>query len=178
MQHQIYVICCSDKMLNYIKHAHAIRTKDNRNIKIVRYKEKLKAEYNSLLVDMKIARSSVSVTHFRLLTFYNPGVNQTMMTAYIYFPLAQTTIFTSFWCPFSLFHPSLVTVFPVFKYMIFWILYRYIMFGRGICEKYLSGDEISGNFSSLNWYFSQIPLPNIIYLFNYTEYYLEHWLNK
>jgi hypothetical protein len=26
--------------------------------------------------------------------------------------------------------------------------------------------------------FSQIPLSNMIYLFNYTEYYLEHWLNK
>ena len=23
-----------------------------------------------------------------------------------------------------------------------------------------------------------IPLTNMIYLFNYTEYYLEHWLNK
>ena len=68
------------------------------------------------------------------------------------------------------------------------------MFGRGICEKYQSRDEKfpepkgegnlvsrlvgSGNFSSLDWYFSQIPLPNMIYLFNYTEYYLEHWLNK
>ena len=36
----------------------------------------------------------------------------------------------------------------------------------------------SGNFSSLDWYFSYIPLPNIIYLFNYTEYYLEHQLDK
>jgi hypothetical protein len=52
------------------------------------------------------------------------------------------------------------------------------MFGRGIGEKYQSRDEISGNFSSLDWYFSQIPLPNMIYLLNYTEYYLEHWLNK
>jgi hypothetical protein len=34
------------------------------------------------------------------------------------------------------------------------------MFGRVICEKYLSG-----NFSSLDWYFSQIPLPNMIYLY-------------
>ena len=34
-----------------------------------------------------------------------------------------------------------------------------------------------GNFSSRDWYFSQIPLPNMIYLFNYTEYYLEHWLS-
>jgi hypothetical protein len=25
---------------------------------------------------------------------------------------------------------------------------------------------------------TQIPLPNMTYLFNYTEYYLEHWLNK
>jgi hypothetical protein len=40
------------------------------------------------------------------------------------------------------------------------------MFGRGICEKYQSRDEIgSGNFSSLDWYFSQIPLPNMIYLY-------------
>ena len=31
---------------------------------------------------------------------------------------------------------------------------------------------------SQDWYFSQISLPNMIYLFNYTEYYLEHWLNK
>ena len=93
--------------------------KDNRNIKIVRNKEKFKAEYNALLIDMKIARSSVSVTHFRLLTFGNPGVNQTMMTAYFYFPLTQTTIFTSCWCHFSSFHPFLVTIFPVFKYMIF-----------------------------------------------------------
>ena len=38
--------------------------------------------------------------------------------------------------------------------------------------------KTGGNFSSLDWYFSQIPLPNMIYLFNYTEYYLEHWLNR
>ena len=39
--------------------------------------------------------------------------------------------------------------------------------------------SLKGNFSSLDWYFLQIPpLPNMIYLFNYTEYYLEHWLNK
>ena len=31
---------------------------------------------------------------------------------------------------------------------------------------------------SQDWYFSQIPLHNMIYLFNYTKYYLEHWLNK
>jgi hypothetical protein len=61
------------------------------------------------------------------------------------------------------------------------------MFGRGICEKYQSRDEQfpqaewQGKFSlnfSQDWYFSQIHLPNMIYLFNYTEYYLEHWLNK
>jgi hypothetical protein len=61
------------------------------------------------------------------------------------------------------------------------------MFERGICEKYQTRDEKSpepkgegnlvsrlvGNFSSLDWYFSQIPLPNMVYRFNYTEYYLE-----
>ena len=64
------------------------------------------------------------------------------------------------------------------------------MFGRGICEKYQSRDEkflepngeenlVSREIFLLEWYFSQIPpLPNMIYLFNYTEYYLEHWLNK
>jgi hypothetical protein len=31
---------------------------------------------------------------------------------------------------------------------------------------------------SQDWYFSQIPLTNMIYLFNYTEYYLEHWLKN
>jgi hypothetical protein len=57
------------------------------------------------------------------------------------------------------------------------ILYKYIMFGRGIWEKYQSRDEqfpkpnVEGNLVL-------IPLPNMIYLFNYTEYYLEHWLNK
>ena len=55
---------------------------------------------------------------------------------------------------------------------------RYIMFGRGIPETKFPSPFGSGNFSSLDWYFSQIPLPNMIYLFNYTEYYLEHWLNK
>ena len=58
------------------------------------------------------------------------------------------------------------------------------MLGRGICEKYQSRDEKFpepnglGNLVSRLFFFSQIPLPNMIYLFNYTEYYLEHWLNK
>jgi hypothetical protein len=45
------------------------------------------------------------------------------------------------------------------------------MFGRGICEKNTSLETkfpssfCSGNFSSLDWYFSQIPLPNMIYLY-------------
>ena len=56
-----------------------------------------------------------------------------------------------------------------YSFFFLWILYKYVMLGRGICEKYQSRDER---------YFSQIPLPNMIYLFNYTEYYLEHWLNK
>jgi hypothetical protein len=57
------------------------------------------------------------------------------------------------------------------------------MFGRGICEKYQSIDEqfpepkVEEKLVS-DWYFSQIPLSNMIYLFNYTGYYLEHWLNK
>jgi hypothetical protein len=53
------------------------------------------------------------------------------------------------------------------------------MFGRGICEKYQSRDEKfpetkfpspfgSGNFSSLDWYFSQIPLPNMSTTFYYS----------
>jgi hypothetical protein len=37
-----------------------------------------------------------------------------------------------------------------------------------------------GNFSSLDLYFPQMPLPNtiyfMIYLHDYTEYYLKHWL--
>ena len=49
------------------------------------------------------------------------------------------------------------------------------MFRRDICEKYQSRDE---QFSLKTVFFSQIPLPNMIYLFNYTEYYLEHWLNN
>ena len=49
------------------------------------------------------------------------------------------------------------------------------MFGRGICEKkYQSRDE---KFSLKTGIFVN-TLPNMIYLFNYTEYYLEHWLNK
>ena len=40
------------------------------------------------------------------------------------------------------------------------ILNRYIMFGRGIFRKYPSQYDIH------------------LYLFNYTEYYLEDWLNK
>ena len=57
------------------------------------------------------------------------------------------------------------------------------MFGRGICEKYQSRDEKfpepngEGNLVSRLFFFPQIP-PNMIYLFNYTEYYLEHWINK
>jgi hypothetical protein len=64
------------------------------------------------------------------------------------------------------------------------ILNRYIMLGIGICEKYQLRDEKfpepkgEGNLFSKLVFFSQIPLPNMIYLFNYTEYYLEHWLNK
>jgi hypothetical protein len=59
------------------------------------------------------------------------------------------------------------------------------MFGRGICEKYQSRDEQFSEpkgeghlVSRLVFFAKQIPLPNMIYLFNYTEYYLEHWLNK
>jgi hypothetical protein len=57
------------------------------------------------------------------------------------------------------------------------ILYRYIMFGRGIWEKYQSRDE---KFPKPNGEGNLvlIPLPNMIYLFNYTEYYLEHWIVK
>jgi hypothetical protein len=51
------------------------------------------------------------------------------------------------------------------------------MFGRGIYEKYQSRDEET-KISSQDWYVSQILLPNMIYLFNYTEYYLEHGQNK
>jgi hypothetical protein len=37
------------------------------------------------------------------------------------------------------------------------------MFGRGICEKYQSREEKIPEISSLDWYFSPIPLPNMIY---------------
>ena len=63
------------------------------------------------------------------------------------------------------------------------ILNRYIMLGRGICEKYQSRDEKfpepkgEGNLVSRLVFFANTP-PSMIYLFNYTEYYLEHWLNK
>jgi hypothetical protein len=59
------------------------------------------------------------------------------------------------------------------------------MFGRGICEKYPSREEkfpepISEvNLVSRLVFSANTPgPPNMIYLFNYTEYYLEHWLNK
>ena len=48
------------------------------------------------------------------------------------------------------------------------------MLGRGICEKYLSRDE---NLVSRLVFFANTS-PIMIYLFNYTKYYLEHWLNK
>jgi hypothetical protein len=57
------------------------------------------------------------------------------------------------------------------------------MFGRGICEKYQSQDEKfpepkgEGNLVSRLVFFANTS-PNMIYLFNYTEYYLEHRLNK
>jgi len=62
---------------------------------------------------------------------------------------------------------------------------RYIMFGRGICKKYLSSAEkfpepkVEGNLVSRLVLFAN-TLPNMIYmyLFNYTEYYLEHWVNN
>jgi hypothetical protein len=60
------------------------------------------------------------------------------------------------------------------------------MFGRGICEKYQSRDEQfpepngEGNLVSRLVFFANTPPKHdtCIYLFNYTEYYLEHWLNK
>ena len=57
------------------------------------------------------------------------------------------------------------------------------MIGRGICEKYQSRDEQfpepngERNLVSRLVFFANTP-PIMIYLFNYTEYYLEHWLNK
>ena len=53
------------------------------------------------------------------------------------------------------------------------------MFGMGICEKYQSREKTfpepkdDGNFVSRLVFFANTP-PNIIYLFNYAEYYLEH----
>ena len=51
------------------------------------------------------------------------------------------------------------------------------MFGRGICEKYQSRDE---NFPEPNGEGNLVSRPVffMIYLFNYSEYYLEHWLKK
>jgi hypothetical protein len=63
------------------------------------------------------------------------------------------------------------------------ILYRYIMFVRGICEKYQSRDEQfpepkgEENLISRLVFFANTP-PKHDISFNYTEYYLEHWLNK
>ena len=66
------------------------------------------------------------------------------------------------------------------------LLYRYIMFGRGICKIYQSRDEKfpepngKGNLVSRQVFFANTPLKHdtCVYLFNYTKYYLEHWLNK
>ena len=58
-------------------------------------------------------------------------------------------------------------------------LNRYIMLGRGICKKYQSRDEKfpepkgEGYLVSRLVFFANTP-HNMIYLFNYTEYYLEH----
>ena len=63
------------------------------------------------------------------------------------------------------------------------LLNRYISFGRGICEKYQSQDEKfpepigEENLVSRLVFFANTP-PNMIDLFNYIAYYLEHWLNK
>jgi len=56
------------------------------------------------------------------------------------------------------------------------------MFGRGIFEKYQSDEKFpepkgEGNLVSRLVFFANTP-HNMIYLFNYTEYYLEQWLNK
>jgi hypothetical protein len=54
-------------------------------------------------------------------------------------------------------------------------LNRYIMLG-GVFAKNTSLETKfpspfgSGNFSSLNWYFSQIPLPNMIYLYKIDQW--------
>ena len=45
---------------------------------------------------------------------------------------------------------------------IFGVIKQIYHIGRGTCEKYQSRER---NCSSLDWYFSQIPLPNMIYLF-------------
>jgi hypothetical protein len=43
----------------------------------------------------------------------------------------------------------------------------------------ISRAERRGEFSLKTGIFRKYPPPpNMIYLFNYTEYYLEHWLNK
>jgi hypothetical protein len=52
------------------------------------------------------------------------------------------------------------------------------MLGRGICEKYQSRDNKFPEPNAEGNLVSRIPLPNMICLFNYTEYYLDHWLNK
>ena len=41
----------------------------------------------------------------------------------------------------------------------------------------ISRADRQGKFSLKTVFFANTP-PNMIYLFNYTEYYLEHWLNK
>jgi hypothetical protein len=57
------------------------------------------------------------------------------------------------------------------------------MLGRGICEKYQSRDEKfpepigDWNLVSRLVFFANTP-PNMIYLFNYTEYYLEHFTSE
>jgi hypothetical protein len=57
------------------------------------------------------------------------------------------------------------------------------MIGRGIFAKYQSRDEKfpepkgEDNLFSRLVFFANTP-HNMIYLFNYTEYYLEQWLNK
>ena len=42
----------------------------------------------------------------------------------------------------------------------------------------ISRAERRGKFNLKTGIFRKYLLPNMIYLFNYTEYYLEHWLNK
>ena len=56
------------------------------------------------------------------------------------------------------------------------------MFGRGICEKYQLRDKKfpepkgEGNLVSRLVFFANTHPKHDIYLFNYTKYYLEHWL--